>query len=365
MSQPHLDDLCGKLLKGSDEWTHLKLAAIAEQDEQIQTGEGVYRSRRAGDPLHPEREPKSVLDAIKSQLGSENFAAQYQQTPFPPGGAMIKRDWVQRYDQLPIHTASSYVFQSWDTAVKAEAENSFSVCTTWLVCEGKYYLVDVLRGHFDYPTLNARAISHAQKQKPNKILIEDAALGQALVAELKSVNLPAIAIKPEGDKRTRMSVQSIKFESGQVFLPREAPWLAAFEAELFAFPRAPHDDQVDSVSQALAHEGGSYEFGDFAQSTLEDYRCDVLPLLIQVEFHLGSGARSFERWVNVLSGETTRNPCCVAQLERASDRFSELHLRSVRHGEFTHWSLGSRCSANYHNASQPSDFKSALTPSAF
>jgi hypothetical protein len=45
------------------------------------------------------------------------------------------------------------------------------------------------------------------------------------------------------------------------------------------------------------------------------------------------------------------------QLERASDRFSE--------GGFTHWSLGSRCSANYHNASQPSDFKSALTPSAF
>jgi phage terminase large subunit-like protein len=29
-----------------------------------------------------------------------------------------------------------------------------------------------------------------------------------------------------------------------------------FEAELFAFPGAKHDDQIDSVSQALGHQGG-------------------------------------------------------------------------------------------------------------
>jgi predicted phage terminase large subunit-like protein len=50
-----------------------------------------------------------------------------------------------------------------------------------------------------------------------------------------------------------MSVQTGKFEAGLVLLPEHAPWLAAFEAELFAFPGARHDDQVDSVSQALAN----------------------------------------------------------------------------------------------------------------
>ena len=30
---------------------------------------------------------------------------------------------------------------------------------------------------------------------------------------------------------------------------RLAPWLAAFEAEFFAFPDAAYDDQVDAVSQ--------------------------------------------------------------------------------------------------------------------
>ena len=51
-----------------------------------------------------------------------------------------------------------------------------------------------------------------------------------------------------------MSTQSGKFESGQVFLPNHAPWLADLETELFAFPNSRYDDQVDSVSQALSHQ---------------------------------------------------------------------------------------------------------------
>ena len=42
-----------------------------------------------------------------------------------------------------------------------------------------------------------------------------------------------------------------RFEAGQVFLPKEAPWLSEFLHELLAFPNARHDDQIDSVSQFL------------------------------------------------------------------------------------------------------------------
>ncbi len=48
-----------------------------------------------------------------------------------------------------------------------------------------------------------------------------------------------------------MSIQSGKFESGQVLFPSRAPWLADLETELFAFPNGRHDDQVDSISQYL------------------------------------------------------------------------------------------------------------------
>jgi predicted phage terminase large subunit-like protein len=258
MQRLHLEDLTGTLLRSSDEWTVLNLAAIAGQDESIQIGENAYHRRHVGDLLHPEREPKSVLDSLRSQLGEDTFAAQYQQAPNPPGGAMIKRDWIRRYDVLPTRDSLSQVIQSWDTAAKEGGHNDWSVCTTWLYHAKKYYLIDVLRGRFDYPTLRARASAHAGEHKPNKILIEDTGVGTALIAELQKAGFSAIGVRPEHNKLTRMSIQSAKFESGQVLFPKQAPWLADLEAEIFAFPNAAHDDQVDSISQALAYEISGY-----------------------------------------------------------------------------------------------------------
>jgi len=60
-----------------------------------------------------------------------------------------------------------------------------------------------------------------------------------------------------------MSIQSANFEAGLVHLPENAPWLADFEAELFAFPGSRYDDQIDSVSQALAHTFRGVSMVDF------------------------------------------------------------------------------------------------------
>jgi hypothetical protein len=59
--------------------------------------------------------PREVLESLRAQLGAETFAAQYQQQPVAPGGAMIKHAWVRRYDQLP---KSGRIIQSWDVAHK-------------------------------------------------------------------------------------------------------------------------------------------------------------------------------------------------------------------------------------------------------
>ena len=164
---------------------------------------------------------------------------------------MIKRDWVRRYDQLPVEGS---VIESWDTASKEGGQNDWSVCTTWLLYEKKYYLIDVLRGRFDYPTLKAQAISHARLHKPDNILIEDSGVGTALIRELENAGFSVIPVKAEYDKKIRMAIQAAKFQGGRVYWPNEAPWLPDLEAEVFAFPNARHDDQIDSISQALAYE---------------------------------------------------------------------------------------------------------------
>ena len=166
---------------------------------------------------------------------------------------MIKREWIARYDELP-RPASPYLVQSWDVASKDGLENDWSVCTTWLIFKKRYYLVDLLRGRFDYPTLKAHVISEAKHHGANAVLIEDAGVGTALIQDLKDKSLSIIPVKPEFDKKTRMFIQCSKFESRRVVLPKQATWLEDLELELFAFPRGKHDDQVDSISQALGYE---------------------------------------------------------------------------------------------------------------
>jgi predicted phage terminase large subunit-like protein len=264
MQRLHEDDLAGVLLRGPDEWTVLSLPAIADQDEETPIGNGQVHFRHAGDVLHPERESREVLESMRARIGEETFAAQYQQQPMPPGGAMIKRAWLRRYDQLPT---SGQRIQSWDVANKQGEENDFSVCTTWLVHENRYYLIDVLRGRFDFPTLKRKVSEQAKLNKANQILIEDAGFGTALIQELKTADFSVIGVKPEYDKKIRMAIQSGKFENGQVFFPREAPWLRVFEDELFTFPNSRHDDQVDSISQALGHKIASF----WTKEALENY----------------------------------------------------------------------------------------------
>jgi predicted phage terminase large subunit-like protein len=259
MQRVHIDDLTGFLLGQSDEWGLLSLPAIADTDEVIPlSAERSYR-RKPGEVLSAEREPLAVLNALKLQIGSDAFSAQYQQAPAPPGGAMVKRHWMKRFAELPPLSERLFTLQSWDTASKGGPENDWSVCTTWIVARQKlWYLVDVWRERADYPALKGHVQALAKKWMARRVLVEDAGAGTSLVQELRGCVSGIVAVRPDGDKVSRMAVASAKFEAGQVFLPERAAWLADLEAELFVFPGGRHDDQCDSISQALLDKNNSF-----------------------------------------------------------------------------------------------------------
>jgi len=254
MQRLHEGDLVGHLLQDRG-WKHLSLPAIAETEQQIEIGPGQYHTRQIGDVLHPTRESRDVLDNIKTGMGSATFAAQYQQTPVPPGGNMIDWNWFRLYEPNSNRPFEQIVM-SWDTAIKATEISDFSVGTVWgSVCDF-YYLLDLIRVRLDYPALRRKVAElysqHLHTQYPRPILlIEDAGSGTSLIEDLRERNIRAIPIKPEADKVVRMSAQSAKIEAGEVFLPRHAKWLEDLRTEILAFPNGVHDDQVDSISQAL------------------------------------------------------------------------------------------------------------------
>ena len=151
--------------------------------------------------------------------------------------------------------SSAMIIQSWDTATKDSEQANYSVCTTWLYHDKKYYLVDVFRERVDYPALKAAGHLRSRNFTPQRrSWLRMLASAVDLSRSCSRLGLPAVAVKPVFDKRTRMSIQSGKLESGQVFLPTVASWLDELEAELFAFPGGRYDDQIDSISQALAYE---------------------------------------------------------------------------------------------------------------
>jgi predicted phage terminase large subunit-like protein len=265
MQRLHLDDLTGYLIRETTGWDQLELPAIATAPQNVPIGEGRSYSRKVGEVLHPTFESESALTLQRDTMGATLFSAQYQQRPVPTDGAILDPKWFRHYDTLPKQTGRSYILQSWDTASKDGLANSYSVCTTWLVKAGSYYLIDLCRMKLNFPALRDMARVLASEHKPQYILIEDAATGPALADELEAAASSAVIerIKPVQDKRVRLFTQQALFEAGRVRFPRDAPWLNVLLDELISFPESRYSDQVDSVSQALSFEG-AYDPGALA-----------------------------------------------------------------------------------------------------
>jgi predicted phage terminase large subunit-like protein len=253
MQRLHLDDLVGHVLEKGG-WEVVSLPSIAEEDERhlIQGLEGAWEQvRRPGEVLHAKREDLETLRQLEASLGEYVFAAQFQQSPVPRGGGMIKAKWWGIYDEPPA--TFDRTIQSWDTASKTNELNDFSVCTTWGKKGGELYLLDVLRQRMNFPDLKRAVIEHAKRHRPDIILIEDKVSGTALIQQLKHEGVRGVlGVQSEDNKVMRLNTHLPWIEGGHVHLPRAAPWLQDYRQELERFPVGKYDDQVDSTSQALA-----------------------------------------------------------------------------------------------------------------
>src|ERR1700730_15605388 len=117
MQRLHEDDLVGHVL-GQEPWEVVRFPAIAETDEehQIETiWEAQCFTRRQGDALHPDRDPLDTLDRIRRTIGEYIFAGQYQQSPAPLGGGLVKAEWFKRYRENERPERFDRIVQSWDT----------------------------------------------------------------------------------------------------------------------------------------------------------------------------------------------------------------------------------------------------------
>jgi predicted phage terminase large subunit-like protein len=198
-------------------------------------------------------ESLETLADIRATIGEYNFAGQYQQTPAPAGGGMVKEAWFRRYRMSDCPEKFDRIIQSWDTANKPSELADYSVCTTWGLKGSNFYLLNVLRKKLSFPDLKRAVIDQDRHFNPEAILIEDKASGTQLIQDLIEAGVSRVTrCQPDGDKIMRLHAQTATIENGFVHLPEEAHWLADYVSELTMFPAGRHDDQVDSTAQALA-----------------------------------------------------------------------------------------------------------------
>ena len=247
MTRWSLKDLTGKLIRAqandimSDQWDVIEFPAILPSDNV----------------LWPEFWKKDELLRVKASLSLAKWNAQWQQNPTAEEGAIIKKEWWNKWQKKEIPPVS-YIMQSYDTAFSKKETADYSAITTWGVFQPKeggpdnLILMDAKRGRWDFPELKAKALEEYQYWEPDMVLIEAKASGTPLTDELRTMGIPVVNYTPSRgrDKHTRMHMVAPIFESGIVWAP-EKKFSEEVIDECAAFPNGEHDDFCDSMSMAL------------------------------------------------------------------------------------------------------------------
>jgi predicted phage terminase large subunit-like protein len=245
---------------------------------------------------------------MKRDLGQWAWASQYEQSPAPRGGGIFQRDhwkvWSPPDNKYPTF---EYLIGSLDGAFSARQESDFSAMTIWgifshpkegrriclvsawqkrLDISGDSRLLEWLPSERNAPVTSvtdqsgqSRLVSHgyqmwkqrtqkdwglvqwvhetAKQYRIDKLLIEDAATGKPVAQMLQNWNRHEMSyaiqlVRPTGDKVARaLSCQPL-FSAGLIFAPIR-DWSEILINQAASFPKAKHDDLVDSMTLALRY----------------------------------------------------------------------------------------------------------------
>lgn len=254
----HQMDLGGQILSHATEngehWDVVNLPAIAEENDLL--------GRSPGEALWPERFDLAGLERIKKTIGAYWFSALYQQRPSPASGGKFLREWfryhraseagdgVRKLDNGPaVNLRDCRKFGVLDLAFSQKREADWTVLGAFGVDQkSNLLLLDLDRRKIEAPGLVAMVRNMVDRHNLAYVCVEANGAQLAIVQGLRNAGITIRPLHAEADKLTRSLTAQVRCETGQVYFPWGAPWLAEFEDELLLFPRGRHDDQVDVLS---------------------------------------------------------------------------------------------------------------------
>ena len=261
MTRWHEDDLVGRLLAQSDDWTLINLPALAEENDVI--------GREEGQSLWPEHGFNEKWCVKKKRsVGIRTWVSLFQGHPRPSDGNLFRMSMFRRFtisgncykvaDKIYDKSVCK-IFQTCDVAGSKKSSADYFVLGTFALCpNGELLLLEIFRERLegpDQPTIIQRKFD---EYRPVLIGVETANMGLTLYQLLRRLGLPVIELKPDTDKYTRAIPAAARYEAGMIYHLENSHWLNDLESELLAFPNGAHDDQVDVISYAVYMQSWGY-----------------------------------------------------------------------------------------------------------
>jgi len=289
MQRLHEKDVSGVILDNDMGYDHIMLPMRYDPLRAHPTRLGYADPREEdGELLFPDRFPLHVVERDEAAMGPYATAGQYNQSPEPRGGGIIKDEWWQLWDRAE-YPGIEYIVASLDTAYTTKAENDPSALTIWGVFGGssdsaatrsvdrygrsiditrsfqseslgpvpKAMLMYAWQGKLEVHDLTEKVADICKRMKVDVLLIENKAAGHSVAQEMRRLfgneDFSVQMYDPKTlDKVARLySIQHI-FSEGMVYAPNK-DWAEMVIRQVSSFPRGAHDDLVDTVSMGLKH----------------------------------------------------------------------------------------------------------------
>jgi predicted phage terminase large subunit-like protein len=261
----HEDDLAGRMVAAEDGHLWKVINIPAQADHNPDKGETDPLGREPGEFMQSARRRTTAQwMSIMKRVGSRVWNALYQGRPSASEGNMFLRSewkwysnpmWTVRADtSCVIPTGSGKLLMSWDMAFKDTKNSDFVVGQVWLHRGPNAYLLDQVRKRMTFSETQKQVEAMIAKWPQCSVkIVEDKANGTAILDVLKAKYSGFIAVTPHESKEARASAVTPFVEAGNVFLPESkiAPWIEGLVDEAASFPNGVHDDQVDTLTQAL------------------------------------------------------------------------------------------------------------------
>ena len=207
----------------------------------------------------PERFNEDKLAELKKLHGSYIFSAFYMNEPVDEDTALIKKSQILYYgkseNRKEPKMENMNVFAACDPAVSQDVYADYStIVVVGVDVENDWYVLEIRREKWTVGTMVEELFAVYKNWRPLTISIETIGQAQGLMTPIhdeearRGIYLPIVEIKarPQIRKETRIrSILQPRYERGKVFIKRD---MFDLEEELLKFPKAGHDDIIDSLT---------------------------------------------------------------------------------------------------------------------